>query len=330
MSREQDLSKSAPRAPPNVVKGVSMRIGAALAFALMATVAKLADGYPIGQIVFFRSLFALVVLVFWLRGRGEFPHAIRTHRPFGHLLRGLAGTCGMFSYFLAVALLPLPDVTAIGYLTPLLVVALAALILGETVRAYRWSAVIVGFLGVIVMVGEHLGEGAGSSLGALAALSSASFASIAIIQTRRLALSEYTGAIVFYFSALTTLFGFLLMTAGYVWPADAPLGAFLQSQKWVTPDAWDLSRLVAIGLFGGVGQIWLTDCVRYAEASVIAPFDYTSIIWAVLLGYIFFNEKPTIAIMIGSAIVIASGLFVLWRERQLKRIKTKARGAEPR
>ena len=306
-----------------VAKGVLMRVGSALACTMMATVAKLTDGYPIGQIVFFRSLFALVVLVLWLRARGEFPHAIRTHRPFGHLARGLAGTCGMFSYFLAVALLPLPDVTAIGYLAPLLVVALAAIVLGETVRAYRWGAVIVGFLGVIVMVGEHLGqgEGAGSRIGALAAVSTATFAAVATIQTRRLALSEYTGAIVFYFSALTTLFGFLLMTAGFVWPANAPFADFVQSQKWVTPDFYDLFRLIGIGLLGGVGQIWLTDCVRYAEASVIAPFDYTSIIWAVLLGYLFFNEKPTTAILIGSAIVIASGLFVLWRERQLKLIR---------
>ena len=136
-----------------VAKGVLMRVGSALAFSMMATVAKLTGGvYPIGQIVFFRSLFALVVLVFWLRGRGEFPHAIRTHRPLGHLGRGLAGTCGMFSYFLAVALLPLPDVTAIGYLAPLLVVALAALVLGETVRAYRWGAVIVGFLGALIIL----------------------------------------------------------------------------------------------------------------------------------------------------------------------------------
>ncbi len=303
-------------------KGVLMRVGSALAFSMMASVAKLTGGaYPIGQIVFFRSLFALVVLVAWLRSRGEFPHAIRTRRPWGHLARGLLGTCGMFSYFLAVALLPLPDVTAIGYLAPLLVVALAAIVLGETVRIYRWAAVIVGFLGVLVMVGEHLGEGAGSRLGALAAMSTATFAAIATIQTRRLALSEYTGAIVFYFSALTTLFGFLLMSAGYLWPSQAPLGAFLQSQKWVTPDFHDLGMLIAIGLLGGVGQIWLTDCVRYAEASVIAPFDYTSIIWAVALGYFFFGDKPTVAILAGSAIVIASGLFVLWREQRLKLIR---------
>ena len=106
----------------------------------------------------------------------------------------------------------------------------------------------------------------------------------------------------------------------------APFAAFLEGQKWVTPGPHDLFMLVAIGLLGGVGQIWLTDCVRYAEASVIAPFDYTSIIWAVMLGYLFFNDKPTVAILIGSAIVIASGLFVLWRERQLRVIRTRSPG----
>lgn len=305
-----------------MLKGIVMRIASALAFAMMASVAKLTNGaYPIGQIVFFRSLFALAVLIVWLRMRGEFPRAIHTRRPFGHLLRGVAGTGGMFSYFLAVALLPLPDVTAIGYLAPLLVVALAALVLGETVRVYRWSAVAVGFVGVLVMVGEHLGQGEGSQLGAAAAVSTAVFASVATIQTRRLALSEATGAIVFYFSALTTVFGFLLMTLGYLWPAGAPLADFLADQKWATPGPRDLAMLVSIGLLGGIGQILMTDCVRYAEASVIAPFDYTSIIWAAGLGYIVFGEEPTRAIIVGSAIVIVSGLFVLWRERQLGLIR---------
>lgn len=305
-----------------MLKGIVMRIASALAFAMMASVAKLTNGaYPIGQIVFFRSLFALAVLIVWLRMRGEFPRAIHTRRPFGHLLRGVAGTGGMFSYFLAVALLPLPDVTAIGYLAPLLVVALAALVLGETVRVYRWSAVAVGFVGVLVMVGEHLGQGEGSQLGAAAAVSTAVFASVATIQTRRLALSEATGAIVFYFSALTTVFGFLLMTLGYLWPAGAPLADFLADQKWTTPGPRDLAMLVSIGLLGGIGQILMTDCVRYAEASVIAPFDYTSIIWAAGLGYIVFGEEPTRAIIVGSAIVIVSGLFVLWRERQLGLIR---------
>ncbi|MDE2362581.1 MAG: DMT family transporter [Hyphomicrobiales bacterium] len=311
--------------------GIGMRIAAAFAFAIMATLAKLTNGgYSIGQIVFFRSLFALAVLVLWLRARGDFPRAIYTKRPLGHLARGTGGTGGMFSYFLAVALLPLPDVTAIGYLAPLLVVALAAVVLGETVRVYRWSAVAIGFVGVLVMVSEHLGQGSGSRVGALAALSSAAFAAYAVIQTRRLAQSETTGAIVFYFSVLTSAFGFLLMTAGYFWPHEAPLGDFLAGQKWATPGWLDLALLIGVGLFGGVGQILMTDCVRYADASVIAPFEYTSIVFAMALGWFVFAEKPTTPILVGSAIVIAAGLFVLWREHKLGliRIRPQTAGAE--
>lgn len=304
-----------------MLKGVAMRIASAFVFAIMASFAKLTNGgYSIGQIVFFRSLFALAVLVLWLRARGDFPRAIHTKRPLGHLARGTGGTFGMFSYFLAVALLPLPDVTAIGYLSPLLVVALAAIVLGETVRLYRWSAVAIGFAGVLVMVSEHLGEGAGSRVGALAALSSAAFASYAVIQTRRLAQTETTGAIVFYFSVLTSFFGFLLMTLGFVWPESAPLGAFFAAQKWTTPGFYDLALLIGVGLVGGVGQILMTDCVRYADASVIAPFEYTSIIFAMGLGWFLFGEKPTPTIVGGSLIVIGAGLFVLWRERRLAKI----------
>ena len=307
-----------------MLKGVTMRVAAALAFAIMATFAKLTyGGYSVGQIVFFRSAFALTVLVVWLRARGEFPRALYTRRPLGHLARGTGGTGGMFSYFLAVALLPLPDVTAIGYLAPLLVVALAAVFLGETVRFYRWSAVVIGFAGIIVMVGEHLGEGSTSQTGAIAALASAAFAAYAVIQTRRLATSESTGAIVFYFSLLTSFFGFVLMTLGYVWPADAPLGAFFASQKWATPGAADLALLVGVGLFGGIGQILMTDCVRYADASVIAPFEYTSMVWAVALGFAVFGDKPTMPILVGSTIVISAGMFVLWREHKLGLIKVR-------
>lgn len=310
-----------------MLKGIGFKVASAFTFALMSSIVKsMSSGYPIGQIVFFRSLFALATLVAWLRMRGDFPRAIYTKRPFGHLLRGLAGSGGMFCSFLSIALLPLPDATAISYLTPLLVVALAALMLGETVRVYRWSAVAIGFVGVLVMVGEHLGEGSGSKVGAFCALAAAGFAALATVQTRRLALSEPTGAIVFYFSALTTFFGFVLMTIGYVWPAGTPLSAFLDGQKWLTPGVADLGLLVVIGLLGGCGQILMTECVRYADASVIAPFDYTSMVWAVALGFLVFGEKPTIPILAGSTIVISASLFVLWREHRLGLIRLRPAG----
>lgn len=110
------------------------------------------------------------------------------------------------------------------------------------------------------------------------------------------------------------------MTIGFVWPESAPLGAFFAAQKWTTPGFYDLALLVGVGLVGGVGQILMTDCVRYADASVIAPFEYTSIVFAMGLGWFLFGEKPTPTILGGSIIVIGAGLFVLWRERRLAKI----------
>lgn len=301
-----------------MLKGVALKVVSTFAFAGMGALAKsMAGVFPISQIVFFRSLFALVALVLWLRWVGEFPAAIHTRRPFGHLLRGIVGTGGMGGFFLGLALLPLPDATAIGYATPLLVVVLAALFLGEHVRAYRWSAVAAGFVGVVVMVSDHLGEGGGSTFGVLAALFGAGCASLATIQTRRLTQTEKTGAIVFYFSMLTTVLSFLLMTAGLLWPLKAPLGQFLADQLWRWPSWPQLGVLCAIGLAGGVGQITMTESYRHADASVIAPLDYVSMIWAVALGYMFFGEIPSARIVGGASIVIVAGLLLIWREHHL-------------
>lgn len=299
-------------------RGVALKIASTFAFAAMGALAKAESGaFPIAQIIFFRSLFALVALILWLRWIGAFPRGIHTRRPFGHLLRGVVGTGGMGGFFLGLSLLPLPDATAIGYMTPLLVVVIAALFLHEKVRAYRWSAVAAGFVGVIVMVSDHLGESSSSTLGVMAALFGASCASLATIQTRRLTQSETTGAIVFYFSLLTTVLGFVLMTAGAFWPISAPLGAFFAQQFWVTPNFGQLATLCAIGMIGGAGQILLTESYRYAEASVIAPFDYVSMIWAVALGYLVFGDIPSLRIVAGASIVIAAGLYLIWREHRL-------------
>ena len=130
--------------------------------------------FPVGEIVLFRSIFAMATLVVWLARRGEFPHALRTRRKLGHIGRSLAGSGGMFANFIALSLLPLADATAFTFATPLLVVPMAAMTLGETVRPYRWAAVGIGFVGVLVMLSDDLGQGvgatAGYSLGATVAL----------------------------------------------------------------------------------------------------------------------------------------------------------------
>src|SRR3954451_9359946 len=161
--------------------------------------------YPTGEIVFFRSAFAIVPLIAWLAWRGDLVNSVRTSNVGGHLSRGIISSCGMFAGFVALAYLPLSDAVAIGYASPLIVVVLAALILKETVRAYRWSAVVVGFIGVLIMLLPHLNAGAvadglsgGPAVGALFALIGAFCSAGATIQIRRLLLTEKTGAIVLY------------------------------------------------------------------------------------------------------------------------------------
>jgi drug/metabolite transporter (DMT)-like permease len=219
----------------------------------------------------------------------------------------------MFLSFAALARLPLVDATAISFAAPLITVALAAMILKERVRIYRWSAVAVGFLGVIVMLAPYLDLGraaaaSGPAIGALLAVAAAFCNAGTVIQTRRLTDSETTSAIVFYFSLFCAIAG--LLTLPFAW--HSPTGA-------------ELAALVAIGVLGGVSHILLTESYRFAPASVLAPFDYTAMLWAFVLGYALFGETPTELVSVGAVIIAAAGLFVIWRERQLGIVRARAR-----
>lgn len=314
-----------------MLKGIAFKLASAFAFSLMSTTVKLESGaFSIAQLVFFRSLFAMGLLVVWLAVRGEFPAALHTKRPGGHLLRSLIGSAGMFLSFFSLALLPLADATAIGYAAPLITVALAALLLGEQVRIFRWMAVFVGFGGVIVMLSDHYGGAeTGSQLGVMAAMAGAVTSAFATIQTRRLVGTEQTGAIVFYFSLTTTMMGALALTAAAAWKADWPLAQLMISQRWVAPDWSAFLWLAFIGVLGGFGQIFMTQSYRYADASIIACFDYMSMIFAASLSLLVFDVAPSARILTGAAIVAGAGLFVIWREHQLGVISRKAREAAP-
>ena len=309
--------------------GIGLKLLSTIAFTLMnGLIRGESNQVPVGELVFFRSLLALFVLIGWLHARGEFPAAIHTKRPFGHLLRGLIGSGGMFFGFAALALIPLPDVTAIGFTTPLIGVALAALILKEKVHIYRWSAVGVGFLGVLVMLHDQIGgdvETSARTLGSGFALLGAICSAAAMTQTRRLTQTEQTGAIVFYFSLLTTLMGMISFALPLLWPAGTLASSFMKTQIWTMPDAYGLLRLCAIGMIGGAAQILMTQSYRLADASVVAAFDYTSMIWASLLGYLAFGDLPSSAIVSGAGIVAFSGIFVLWREHRLGQLRLPTR-----
>jgi len=288
-----------------IAKGIVLKVASVLLFAVMSALIRgFGETVPVGQVVFFRSAFAIVPVVIIYAARGELMAALRTDHPFGHLARGVISVFGMFLSFAALARLPLVDATVISFAAPLITVALAALILKERVRAYRWSAVVIGFLGVIVMLTPYLDLGgavaSAPATGALLALSAAFCNAGTVIQTRRLTVTETTSAIVFYFSSFCAVAGLLTLPFA-----------------WHPPTELELAKLVAIGVLAGVAHILLTEGYRFAPASVLAPFEYTAMVWAFVLGYVLFGEMPTSAVLLGAVIIAASGLFVIWREHLL-------------
>ncbi|MDJ1158507.1 DMT family transporter [Chelatococcus sp. SYSU_G07232] len=301
--------------------GISLKVLSALSFTLMSAGIKyVSTRFPTGELVFFRSAFALLPLIAWLATQDALVDSLRTRNVLGHLKRGVIGSTGMFCGFTALGYLPLPDTIAIGYTAPLLVVVLAAVILKEVVRFYRWTAVGIGFAGVLIMLVPHFSEsalvngfGTGPAIGALFSLAGAFCAAGATIEVRKLIGTEKTGAIVFYFSMLTTLLGLSTILIG----------------NWSAPTLAEFGLLVVIGILGGIGQILLTQSYRFADASLVAPFEYTTMIWALVIGWFAFGELPAATVLIGAAIVITSGLFVIWREHQLGLERKRAREAAP-
>jgi drug/metabolite transporter (DMT)-like permease len=302
----------------NVVKAVLLKLVSAFLFACMSVLVRyLGERYPVGQVVFFRSACAILPVVVIYAWRGELEAAIRTGRPFAHVGRGMTAVGAMFCNFSSLARLPVVDATAISFVSPLITVALSAVILKERVRIYRWTAVIVGFIGVLVMLAPRLdiGQSAAAATGAVGAalgLMGAFFSAGSTVQTRALTASETTSSIVLYFSLFCAIGGLL------TWPFG-----------WVTPTWPELTALVTIGIFGGLAHIFLTESYRHAPASLVAPFDYTSMLWALLLGFVVFGEVPSWLVFIGAGIIAGAGLFVIWRERQLGLQRVRAAEGPP-
>ncbi len=287
------------------VRGILLKISSVLVFIVMASLIKYTSGtIPPGEAVFFRSLFAMPVILAWLGWRHELHKGLRAAQPMGHVWRGVVGTMAMGLGFAGLAFLPLPEVTAIGYAAPLLVVIFAAMFLGEDVRLFRISAVVVGLIGVLIVLSPRLSLGADLShaeaLGAVLVLGGAVFAALAQIFVRKLVATESTSAIVFYFSLTATLLSLITLPFG-----------------WVLPSPSQLALLILAGLLGGVGQILLTSSYRHADASVIAPFEYVSILFALGIGYWVFSEVPTLSMLGGALLVVLAGIMIIWRERQL-------------
>jgi drug/metabolite transporter (DMT)-like permease len=294
------------------LRAIALKLTAVVMFTVMASLIKASSVHvPPGEAVFFRSFFAMPVIFAWLALRGDLKTGLRTKRPVGHALRGLVGVSAMGCGFAALGILPLPEVTALGFAAPLITVLLAALLLGERLRLFRLSAVMLGLVGVTVVLWPRLtldGWGDAATLGVVLVLVSAAMRALAQIQGRHLVVTEETSAIVFYFSLTATAFSLLTVPFGWAWPAPIVL-----------------AQLIGAGVIGGVAQIFLTTAYRFAGAAVIAPFDYASILFAILFGFVFFDEVPTMMVLIGSSLVVLAGGLIIWRERQLGLKRGKAR-----
>jgi drug/metabolite transporter (DMT)-like permease len=232
-----------------------------------------------------------------------------TRRPWGQVTRAAVGLLSMLCFFKAFALLPLGDAVALAMSGPIFLTALSVPLLGERVGIRRWSAVVVGFLGVVIMTRP----GSGSlQLGAALAIGGAVFYALAMVSVRRLSATEGSTAIVFYMALFSTV------ATGIVLPFF-----------WVDPDARGWMLLVAIGLLGGVAQMLMTQAFRFAPVATIAPFEYLALVYATGLGYLIWGDIPDVWIIGGAAVVVASGLYILHREAVLGRPRPPGPAAHP-
>ncbi len=283
-------------------RGILLMIAAVTLFTAMSALIKAADRVPAGQAVFFRASMSLPIILVWLMIRAEVAEGLRTQSWKGHAVRGIAGSLAMGLGFAGLKYLPLPEVTALRFVTPIFIVLFAAVMLGERIRAIRITAVASGLAGVVIILWPRLtlsGEG-GELFGAGLVLASATLAALAQIFVKSMAGREQTAAIVFYFSLTATVLSLTTIPFG-----------------WVVPTGRELVLLVGAGIIGGAGQILLTSSYRFADAGVLAPFTYVSMIWAVLIGFVVFDEVPTVPMLSGAALIIAAGVAIWLRERKL-------------
>jgi drug/metabolite transporter (DMT)-like permease len=294
---------TAPRPQQNRLLGIGMRICAATGFALMAALIKL--GYDSGiatpEMVFYRFAFGLPPLLLWMASTRNLG-AWRTRRPLAHLTRAVLGLTSLSLAFSALGYLPLAEATTISFVAPLFSVILSALVLSEAVGRHRWSAVAIGFGGVVIVM-----QPAGTALPAvgltLALLAAFSVAGVTIT-IRQISRTEPTPTIVFWFSV------FSIGAAALLLPF---YGRAHDLREWLI--------LAGIGTLGGTAQIFLTSSLRFAPIAAVVPFDYVQLLWAVMLGWSLWGTHPAATSWIGAAVIVGSGLYTVYREHRLGRDK---------
>jgi len=270
-----------------------MCAGAFCMIALDVAVRTLLENYALTQVILLRSAFALVLIALLIVQRRQ-THVLRTRRVGWHVFRSLLMVGCMFTFFYALKLLQLADVTAIVFAAPLIVTALSRPFLGEHVGPWRWAAVIVGFVGVLIVVRPGFGV---VNPAALIVLVSAVLYSGLALTARKLAGTESPWSLSLYSFIGPTL------VAGI-----ANIGS------WDTPDLVSWVLFALSGLFGALAFLFINAAYGRAPAAIIVPFEYTALIWAMGAGYLFWGEIPALNTWLGAGIIVASGLLILFRE----------------
>lgn len=288
-----------PKREERPVLAIGLRLLAMLSLSITFATAKLAadQGISLVETLFYRQLIALPIVFSWValtQGAG----AVRTQRIGAHISRAALGLLGMALNFGSFILLPLAEASSISFTTPLFGTILSALILKEAVGIRRWSAVLIGFLGVLIITGPT-GSAGLPPFGLAVAIGASLVTAMVSIMLRALGRTEGAGSTVFWFTLLT------VPALGLLMPA------FAESH-----DAYGWGLLAIIGVAGAVAQLALTGALRWAPVSVVLPMDYSSIIWASLFGWLFYAHVPTGTTWLGAILIVASGLFIAWRERK--------------
>ena len=289
------------RAEQNVLLGMALRICAGLALAVMFAGVKWAaqHGVRVVESLFYRQLGTTVAaLAFVAIGPGL--ASLRTKRVGGHVVRMGIGLLAMGLNFLAFAMLPMAEATAIGFSVPIFSTLLAAIVLGERTGIWRWGAVLAGFAGIMVIV--QPGSGHIALSGGIVAIAAALTTALATIAIRRLGATEAAATTVFWFGASSLV----------------PLSvAMLFAGRAHSTEIFAVLAVMAIA--GGAAQLFLTGALRFAPVALVMPMDYLSLIWSSLLGFLIFSQLPSEWTLLGAPLVIGAGLVILWREQRLKR-----------
>ncbi len=284
-------------------KAIVYMLAAVAALTTMdAGVKWLTTGYPVPQIAFMRYAIGLFVALGMAARMGGLA-TLRTRRPGGHALRSALNIGTMLTFYYALARLPLADTIAICYVAPLFMTVLSVLVLGERVGRRRWSAIAIGFAGVLLILQPGgAGPATGVGAGALFALSSALLYALTLIASRQLSTTESSHTILFYYSV------------GVI----ASMG-LLMPWLWLTPRWEDLWLILFVGIAGSFGQFFLNQAFRYGEVSLLAPLDYTGLVWAMGLGLVLWGDFPSASVLTGAAVIVAASLYVARREALLRR-----------